>query len=240
MKSPRPEQGTKAKSLRGTTLIFAKQANTHCHGNGVGRQQLLRFSLCSSQGNFIVSVLRHFTVRRSLFQSGVATTFLVHRIYPDILPHRRRFLQYPQGGDIISENTKGGIRMFTVGVDLATVSRIKKSLENERFAKRVFSERELELFFDIDMPKYRSLRANFAAKEAFGKALGTGVKGFSLNEVSVLRNEAGAPYLEFTGRAAAIVLEGGYSCSVSLSHEGDRAVAVVLLEKTGNIKKLDL
>lgn len=48
-----------------------------------------------------------------------------------------------------------------------------------------------------------TIAANFAAKEAFAKALGTGVRGFSLNEVSVLRGELGAPYIKLAGNAKA-------------------------------------
>lgn len=130
--------------------------------------------------------------------------------------------------------------MYSIGIDMTTVSRIKKSLSRESFARRVFSEREQELFLNLEKPRYRSLRANFAAKEAFGKALGTGVRGFLLNEVEILRNDEGMPYFEFTGRAAQIVLTEGYRTQVSLSHEGDSAVAVVLLEKGFTVRKLDL
>ena len=64
------------------------------------------------------------------------------------------------------------------------------------------------------------------------------VRGFGLNEVEVLRDEAGAPYFAFSGRALEIVLAGGYTAQVSLSHEGDAAIAMVLLEKEMQIKKL--
>jgi holo-[acyl-carrier protein] synthase len=128
--------------------------------------------------------------------------------------------------------------MYSIGIDMTTISRIRKSLEKGSFATHVFSERELEMFFSEQKPAYRSLAANFAAKEALGKALGTGVRGFSLNEVSVLRNEAGMPYFEFSGRAADIMLKGGYNATVSLSHEGDSAIAVVLLEEGPKVKPL--
>ena len=62
--------------------------------------------------------------------------------------------------------------MYTIGVDMTTVSRIKKSMENPRFAPFVFGEKERELFC-AQNPKYHSLAANFAAKEAFAKALGS-------------------------------------------------------------------
>ncbi|MBR5520364.1 MAG: holo-ACP synthase [Oscillospiraceae bacterium] len=128
--------------------------------------------------------------------------------------------------------------MYTIGIDMTTVSRIEKSCEKDSFRRFVFSEKELAVFFDREKPKYASLAANFAAKEAFGKALGTGVRGFDLNEVEILRDEMGAPYFNFYGRAAEIMLAGGYTARVSLSHEKDTAIAMVILEKGINIKKL--
>lgn len=127
--------------------------------------------------------------------------------------------------------------MYRIGVDITTVSRIKKSLENDRFARFVFSEGERQAFMG-QKPAYASLAANFAAKEAFAKALGTGVRGFSMSEVEVLRDEAGAPYFNFYGRAGEIVLSGGYTAVLSLSHEGDTAIAMVLLEKNMEIKNM--
>ena len=64
------------------------------------------------------------------------------------------------------------------------------------------------------------------------------MRGFGLNEVEVLRDDMGAPYFAFSGKALEIVLSGGYTAQVSLSHEGDTAIAMVLLEKGMGIKKL--
>ena len=128
--------------------------------------------------------------------------------------------------------------MYTIGTDITTISRIAKSCEKESFRNYVFTEKELELFYNREKPKFSSLAANFAAKEAFSKALGTGVRGFSLNEVEILRDGLGAPYFNFYGKAADTVLKNGYEAKVSLSHEGDSAIAFVLLEKKKNIVNL--
>jgi len=128
--------------------------------------------------------------------------------------------------------------MYRTGIDMTTVSRIEKSCEKESFRRFVFTERELEMFYSIEKPKFTSLAANFAAKEAFSKALGTGVRGFNLNEVEILRDEMGAPFFNFYGRAAEIVFSGGYTAQVSLSHEKDTAIAIVLLEKSKNLINL--
>lgn len=117
----------------------------------------------------------------------------------------------------------GGIR---VGTDLVEISRIEKSLKNPRFLTRVFSEEEQKLL----QGKHLSGRAaaNFAGKEAFSKSLGTGVRGFSLREVAVLRDHLGAPYLQFSGRAAEMVREQKLQFSVSLTHTEHYASAVVI------------
>ena len=131
--------------------------------------------------------------------------------------------------------------MYTIGVDITTVSRVKKSCEKESFRNHVFSPGEMEMFFNREKPKFSSLAANFAAKEAFSKSIGTGIRYFNLNEVEVLRDAQGAPYFNFYGRAAQIVFEKGYRFQLSLSHEGDTAIAMVLAERdesAANIKNL--
>ena len=124
--------------------------------------------------------------------------------------------------------------MYKIGIDMTTVSRIEKSCQKPSFLTHVFTKGELDAFYNREKPKFASLAANFAAKEAFSKALGTGIRDFSLNEVEILRDKLGAPYFNFYGKAVEIVAQGGYSAQVSLSHEGDMAIAMVLLEKTKN------
>ena len=74
----------------------------------------------------------------------------------------------------------------------------------------------------------QTIAANWAAKEAFSKALGTGVRGFGLSEVSVLRNEAGAPYFLLTGNAHKLAEQRGLTFSLSLSHTDGLALAFVI------------
>ena len=129
--------------------------------------------------------------------------------------------------------------MYNIGIDMTTVSRIEKSCRKENFRHHVFTQAELDLFYtDREKPKFASLAANFAAKEAFAKALGTGVRKFGFVDVEILRDDLGAPYFNFYGKAAEIVMAGGYKAKVSLSHEGDSAIAMVLLEKSVNIVNL--
>lgn len=119
---------------------------------------------------------------------------------------------------------------ITTGVDILKISRIENSLKNPNFLTRVFGPREVQ-DYEIHQ-KIESLAGNYCAKEAFSKALGTGVRKFSLNEVEVLRDSLGKPFFVFSGRAKDIVKAQGLSFSVSISHEADYAVAFVVAWKT--------
>lgn len=120
--------------------------------------------------------------------------------------------------------------MYGIGTDIITISRIEKSLLINGFLSKVYGEKELELFA-ADKPRVNSLAANYAAKEAFGKALGTGVRSFELHEVQILRDDLGKPYFHFEGRAKEIVESKKLVCHVSLSHEKDRAIAFVVIQQ---------
>ena len=121
--------------------------------------------------------------------------------------------------------------MLFTGIDLTEIERIKKSCQNPRFIARVFSATEQEYFASKRNP-YPSMAAAFAAKEAFSKALGTGIRGFELNEVSVEHDPLGAPFFTFTGHAAEIVRQRKLSFSLSLTHTDTVAAAFVVAAET--------
>lgn len=121
--------------------------------------------------------------------------------------------------------------MLFTGIDLTEIERIKKSCQNPRFIARVFSATEQKYFASKPNP-YPSMAAAFAAKEAFSKAIGTGIRNFALAEVSVEHDLLGAPYLTFSGNAAEIVRKRKLSFSLSLTHTDTIAAAfVVAMEK---------
>lgn len=119
-----------------------------------------------------------------------------------------------------------------VGTDIVEIERIKKSTEKGRFMERVFSEKESALFLTKKNP-FESMAGNWAVKEAFSKALKTGVRDFSLNEISVLRDDLGAPYIELTGNAKKLADSMELEFDVSISHTKDYATAVVIAYKRG-------
>lgn len=106
------------------------------------------------------------------------------------------------------------------GVDVVEISRIHKAvLKNDRFCERVFTAGELE-YFRAHGERIETLAGMFAAKEAFSKYLGTGIRGFELKDVEVAHDELGSPYILFKGKDV--------GCTVSISHCKDTAVAVVV------------
>ena len=116
---------------------------------------------------------------------------------------------------------------YTVGLDLVEIDRIRRSMGQPRFLERVFSPAERELFASRSFSP-QTVAANFCAKEAFAKALGTGVRGFWLTEVSLLRDKLGKPFLVLEGRAAEIARREGLDFSVSVTHTREYASAVVI------------
>lgn len=115
-----------------------------------------------------------------------------------------------------------------VGIDSVEIARIEKSILRPGFLERVYSEEELCLFRKRNM-RAETIAANFAVKEAFSKAIGTGVVGFSLKDVCALRDESGAPYLKLIGSAKS--LAQGLSFTVSITHTETTATAIVIAYK---------
>ncbi len=76
-----------------------------------------------------------------------------------------------------------------------------------------------------------SAAADFAAKEAFLKAAGTGLSGFAMPQIEALRKPSGAPYYAFSGGAAAWMQKNGLTAQLSLTHENGLAAAFCILEK---------
>ncbi len=102
--------------------------------------------------------------------------------------------------------------MFKIGTDIVKISRIEKSIERASFLKDVFTEKEAEY-----CKTSQSFAGIFAAKEAYFKALGTGINT-RLKNLEVLHNESGKPYFN-----------GIDNCDLAISHDGDYAVATVIL-----------
>ncbi len=120
-----------------------------------------------------------------------------------------------------------------IGIDLVSITRVAGVWERhgERFARRILSEAEWPEFVAAGHPE-RMLAKRFAAKEAFAKALGTGVRApMSFQLTSVMHGALGAPVLETHGVLAEYLARLGIThLHLSLSDEREATVAMVVLE----------
>ena len=97
--------------------------------------------------------------------------------------------------------------------------------------ERYFHPHELTAILSRGREMTHSLAARFAAKEAFGKALGTGFAGMALKDIMVVNHPNGRPELQVLGTAMeALKKNGANRIHLSLTHEQDNAVAMIVLE----------
>ncbi len=109
--------------------------------------------------------------------------------------------------------------MINCGTDIVEIDRIKAAVTGTAgFLEKVFAEYEIE-YFRQHGERYEVLAGFYAAKEAFSKYLKTGIRGFSLRDVSVDHEPSGAPFIRFFGERQPV--------SLSISHNKTMAVAMV-------------
>jgi len=125
--------------------------------------------------------------------------------------------------------------IYGIGVDLVSIVRIEKVIQRwgDRFVCRVFAPDEVEMCYHRASP-FSAFALRFAAKEAFSKALGSGMrKGLKWREIEVFNYPAGQPSLRLHGTALEIRLEKGITgIHLSLSDEGEYGIAMVVLERS--------
>lgn len=125
--------------------------------------------------------------------------------------------------------------IYGLGIDLVRVDRIEKAIARygERFLRRVFTDAEIAYCRGRSRQGVWQFAQRFAAKEAFSKALGVGLRagGIRWREVEVLPNSMGKPEVQVSGRALAFCREAGIkNVQLSLADEDNHAIAVVSLE----------
>ena len=120
-----------------------------------------------------------------------------------------------------------------IGTDLCEIGRVQRALNRhgERFARKILIESELERFRQHRKPA-AYLAKRFAAKEAFSKAMGTGIH-FPVNwhNVSVENGRSGTPILQFSVPLEVLLRNRGVTAAhLSLTDEVGMACAFVVLE----------
>ena len=123
--------------------------------------------------------------------------------------------------------------IFGTGIDIVDISRFQKFIDDNNILlfQRIFTSREIEYCAGKKWAaQHYALR--FAAKEAFLKALGTGLRdGLSWQEMEVVHDRYGKPEVLLSGKAEQLFANKGLGkCFLSLSHDGNCAVASVILE----------
>ena len=123
--------------------------------------------------------------------------------------------------------------IFGIGTDIVSVDRIKNSSKNKNFINRVFNEKEILKCKKINN-SINCYAKRFAAKEAFAKALGTGISnGINFNEIVILNKKSGKPYINIIGQTKKILKKKfkrkKSRISLSLSDEKKYAVAFVTI-----------
>lgn len=124
--------------------------------------------------------------------------------------------------------------IYGIGTDIVEVSRIEDSLARfgDAFAMRILNEREY-LEYQQSNTRARFLAKRFAAKEAFAKALGTGIRPpATFENIGIDHDDLGRPMLDIALDLQQFLKEKGIAClHLSISDEKALAVAFVVLEK---------
>ena len=129
---------------------------------------------------------------------------------------------YPQ--DLLSPANYGQ------GIDIVEIARIEKLLQRwgNRFTDRIYTDHENAYC----KGRTASLAARFVSKEAFVKAIGTGLRSMSWRDIEILNRPSGRPYFVLHKGALLAFERGGWkSCSLTITHSAGVAVAIVTVSK---------
>lgn len=118
-----------------------------------------------------------------------------------------------------------------VGCDIIEIERIARAIKSESFIRRVFTAEEAAYCQRRGQQAAASFAARFAAKEAVLKALGTGLREGSLQEIAVDNDGLGKPLVQLSGHFAILAKQLGVkNIQISLSHSRELATAYVIME----------
>ncbi|GIV54847.1 MAG: holo-[acyl-carrier-protein] synthase [Candidatus Kapaibacterium sp.] len=118
-----------------------------------------------------------------------------------------------------------------IGIDIIEVDRIAGAIERygEHFLRRIYTDAERQYCERAAASRLLHYAARFAAKEAFSKAIGTGItQGFRFRDCGVLNQPSGQPTIVLAGMLAEVW--GRHRIHLSLSHTRHSAVACVVIE----------
>ena len=125
------------------------------------------------------------------------------------------------------------MKIHGVGTDIIKIQRIKKSIKKNSLKIRLFNQEEIKKCENIKN-SLNCYAKRFAAKEAFSKALGTGIsKGINWNEILILNEKNGKPFIKLLNKTKKVVekklKKRKFKISLSLTDEDNYAVAFVTI-----------
>ena len=117
-----------------------------------------------------------------------------------------------------------------IGNDIIEIERIEKAISKEGFKNKIYTQRELE---NIEKTGNRTetYAGIFSAKEAISKAIGTGVREFSLTDLEILNDDLGKPYVVVSEKLDKILKtkKEDYQIEISISHSKKYATAMAII-----------
>ena len=117
-----------------------------------------------------------------------------------------------------------------IGNDIIEIERIEKAISKESFKIKIYTQRELE---NIEKrgDRVETYAGIFSAKEAISKAIGTGVREFSLTDLEILNDDLGKPYVVVSEKLDKILKnkKEDYQIEISISHSRKYATAMAII-----------
>lgn len=117
-----------------------------------------------------------------------------------------------------------------IGNDIIEIERIEKAISKEGFKNKIYTQRELE---NIEKRGNRTetYAGIFSAKEAISKAIGTGVREFSLTDLEILNDDLGKPYVVVSEKLDKIIKskKEDYQIEISISHSKKYVIAMAMI-----------
>ncbi|PXX46502.1 holo-ACP synthase [Undibacterium pigrum] len=127
--------------------------------------------------------------------------------------------------------------IYGIGTDIVQISRMQEAIarNGERFAEKILGPEELAIYRErkalVEARGLRYLATRFAAKEAFSKAVGMGMRDpMNWHAMQTLNNDQGQPQVRANGNMLAWMQERNLKASISVSDETDYAIAFVIIE----------
>lgn len=128
--------------------------------------------------------------------------------------------------------------IYGIGTDIIRIDRIEQALarHGDRFAEKILGKQEMEKYLrrkaKVEARGLRFLATRFAAKEAFSKAIGLGMRmPMTWRAMQTLNAPSGRPIVQTSGVLDQFMRENGLTAQVTITDEAEYAVAFVIVEK---------